>query len=99
MAPFHFSSRIQQRIFFSEKSIDIFEAAPICLNVNMSVHRFESIISALLFTYLPLPYFKDKLFEVRQIIVACNKHMKDVFVTSWVEYLYESISIWTNKFT
>ena len=25
--------------------------------------------------------------------------MKDEFIPSWVSYLYESISIWTNQFT
>ena len=65
----------------------------------MPGHIFENIIAALLFTDLPLPSFKYKLFEVRQMIVAWNQRMKYVFIPSWVPCLDDSIYIWNNKFT
>ena len=43
-------------------------------------HRFENIIAALSFKDLPLPSFKERLFEVFQMIIVCYQHMKDVFI-------------------
>ena len=64
----------------------------------MTGNIFENTISALLFTDLPPPYFKYKSFEVRHMIVAWNKHTKDVFIPSWVSFLDESISDMFRKF-
>ena len=99
MYPHHLLSRIQQKIFFVDKSIDIFEGAPIRLNFYMVGHIFENIIAALSFTDILLLSFKDKLFEVHHMVDAWNQHMKDVFIPLWVYCLYYSIYIWTNKFT
>ena len=41
----------------------------------------------------------EKFFEVLQMIVEWNQHMKDVFIPSCVSCLDESIIIWTIKFT
>ena len=66
----------------ADTSIDIFEVAPIWLNVYMTGHIFETIITSLSFNDLPLPYFKDKFFEFLQTIVSCNQYMNDVFIPS-----------------
>ena len=60
-------------------SIDIFQGAPIWLNVFMNGSQFKNIISALLFNNIPPPSFKVNLFEIRHNIVSWNDHMKDVF--------------------
>ena len=86
-------------MFFADKSIDIFEGVPIRLNIYMLVHRSENIIAALSFNDLLIPYFKEKLIEVRQMIVVWNQHMNYVLLPSWVSCLDDSISIWNKKFT
>ena len=78
-------------------SIDIFEGSPIRLNVFISGNESESIIDALLFTGLTPQYFKEKVFEIRQIIVAWNNHMNDVFIPLWIYCLDEYFSIWNKK--
>ena len=60
----------------------IFEAAPIFLNFFMTVNWVEITISTLLFTDPPPQYFKDKLFENFQMIIAWNYHKKDVLIPS-----------------
>ena len=77
MAPHQLSSRLQHK-FFSDKSIDIFDIAPIQLNVYMTGNRFENIIAGISFTGPPSTYLKEKFFEVIQMIVEYNDHMKDV---------------------
>ena len=62
-------------------------------------HRFEKIFVAILFTGLLIPYFNYKVFEVHQMIVACNQHIKDMFIPLWVSCLYGFIYIRYNKFT
>ena len=65
----------------------------------MAGHRFKNIIAALLFTDIPLPYFKDKFFEVSHVIDALNQRIQDLFIPSWLYCLYESIYVWSKKFT
>ena len=61
-----------RREFFADKSIDIFEGAPIRLNFYMMGNIFENIIASLSFTNITPPYFKEKFFEFLQMIVAWN---------------------------
>ena len=82
MAPHNLSFRIQHKIFFADKSSDIFEGAPIWVNIYMAGHIYENIITTLLFTDLRITSFKDKFFGVLHIIVAYNQHIKDVFIIS-----------------
>ena len=61
--------------YFSENHIDIFNGCSICVNQFLSGNRFEKTCFALKFTATPPPSFRDKLYEVRQMIVAWNGHM------------------------
>ena len=72
---------------FLEKSIGIFEYVPIQLNFFVTGNRFKNIISALLFIDLLPKYFKGKFFEMFQMVVAWNDHMKDVFIPWWVTFI------------
>ena len=65
----------------------------------MTGNIYGNITTALSSTDVPLPYFKYKLFEVRHMIFAWNEYTRDVFITSWVSCLDESINIWTKTFT
>jgi hypothetical protein len=68
-------------------------------NRYMSRRRFLAITSALRFTLLNLPTFRDKFWEVRDMIPAWNKHMAKIFLAAWVICLDESMSIWHNQWT
>ena len=64
----------------------------------MTRKLFKHIIYALLFNDIPPPYFKEILFEIHHVIVACNYYTKDAFIPSWVCCLYDQIYIWTKMF-
>ena len=64
----------------------------------MAGHRSEKISVALSFTDIPLPYFKEKMFEVFQMIFAWNQHMNDSFIPLWVSCLDDSIYILNKNF-
>ena len=53
----------------------------------MTRNQFENIIAALSFTDILPSYFKDRFFEISQMIFAWNDHMKDVFTPFWVSCL------------
>ena len=57
------------------------------------------MLSALSFTNHYRPSFKDRLWEVWQMVKAWNNHIKENFYLSWVSCLDESTSIWLTKFT
>ena len=65
---------IQDKIedVFADNFIDIFEGTPVRLNIYMIGNIFKNIISTFSFTDILPPYFKDKFFEVRQIVFAWN---------------------------
>ena len=65
----------------------------------MSLQRFEAILLALSFTNKTPPTYKDRFWEVRQIINAWNLNMTEIFTPSWVSCLDESMSPWNNCWT
>ena len=73
--------------------------APFRVNDLMSGRRFEEIIKNLTFTDAQPPSFKDRFWEVRDMIKAWNDNMSKKFVPSWINCLDESMSVWTNKWT
>jgi hypothetical protein len=65
----------------------------------MGKRRFQAITKCLTFTdTIPLAY-RDKFWQVRQMIRAWNENMANRFVTAWVMCLDESMSIWHNTWT
>jgi hypothetical protein len=52
-------------------------------NRYMSWRRYLGITSALRFTMLAPPTFRDKFCEIRDLIESWNALMKDVFVAAW----------------
>lgn len=65
----------------------------------MSGRRFNNILKTLTFSSNTALPFKDKFWEIQQLIKAWNDHMIETFVPSWISYLDESMSPWSNKFT
>ena len=65
----------------------------------MSRKRFEAILKALAITARQPPAFRDRFWEVREIIQAWNANMTEQFTPSWVSCLDESMSMWMNKYS
>jgi hypothetical protein len=63
----------------------------------MSKRRFMAITKCLIFTDAISPAYRDKFWQVKQMIRAWNKNMANRFVATWVMCLDESMSIWHNK--
>eukprot|EP00986_Skeletonema_menzelii_P014601 scaffold9796_cov108-Skeletonema_menzelii.AAC.1 len=64
----------------------------------MSKYRFDCITRELRFTSAAAPSYRDRFWEVREMITAWNENMK-FFIAGWVTCLDESMSIWFSKFT
>ena len=87
-----------RRSFWSKYSEDT-RNTPFKLNDVMSKGRFESILNQLKFTSNPCPTYRDRFWEIRQMIHEWNKNMDDQFISSWCTCLDESMSKWLNQFT
>ena len=87
------------RSFWSMKPVSPFEGAPYCMNEYMSGRRFEAIRSNLVFTSNTPPSYRDKFWEVREMIDIWNQYMGEIFCPSWVSCLDESMSPWHGQYT
>ena len=65
----------------------------------MLKYRFDQILKALKVTNKAPPTYKDRFWEVRQVLDLCKTHIQENFVPSWVSCLDESMSIWFNRWT
>ena len=89
----------QRREFWSSQPISVDHGAPYRFHHWMSGRRFETIMSGLTFTSREPPAYKDKFWEVRQMLDVWNTYMHDNFRPSWVSCLDESMSIWFNRWS
>ena len=88
----------QERILVFKKNTRE-RGAPFRLNDLMSSNHFKDIIRNLTYTNLQPPAFKDKLWEMQQMVEEWNKLMREVFIPGWINCLDESMLIWSNKWT
>jgi hypothetical protein len=65
----------------------------------MSRQRYLTIMSALRFTQSPPPTFRDKFWQIREMVTAWNEHMRSFFSAGWAVCLDESILIWFSRLT
>ena len=65
----------------------------------MTWWHYLAITSALHFTNKTPPTFRDKFWEIRDLIRTWNKHMKEIFSAGWALCLDESMSIWHSRWT
>ena len=65
----------------------------------MSRKQFEAILKALPITARQPPAFRDRFWEVQEILERWNANMTEQFTPSWVSCLDESMSTWTNKYS
>jgi hypothetical protein len=77
------------------------EEGPCPYNFKEYMHkrRFFAITKCPTFTDAIPPAYRDKFWQVRQMIRAWNENMANHFVAAWVMCLDESMSIWHNKWT
>lgn len=64
----------------------------------MTQTRFLAITASLVFTSEQPPAFRDKFWQIREMVGAWNANMKE-FIAGWVLCLDESMSIWLNRWT
>ena len=96
MSTTHYGGRSD---LWSQQPISPFEGVSFRLNEIMSRYRFDAIVHALGFTNKTPPTYRDRFWEVRDMLAAWNKNMADNFCPSWISCLDESMSKWVNKFT
>ena len=88
-----------RRDYFSKTPVNFLNGAPYRVNMWMTRNRFDTILKALAFTTASPPSFKDRFWQVRDMIAAWNKNMDKVFRSGWITCLDESMSTWVNKYT
>ena len=87
------------RAWFEETEPSKFEGAPFRLQEYMSRSRFEEILRSLTYTNNTKPQYKDKFWQIRQLLSEWNLNMNEFFSPSWVSCLDESMSPWTSRWT
>ena len=86
--------------FWSQRPFDEQDdPCPYRLGAYMSRARFDAITKHLTFTNVNPPSYRDRFWEVRQMIKAWNDNMAAIFLASWALCLDESMSIWHNRWT
>ena len=86
------------KMWWSEKSIDMFEGAPFRLSEYMLGQRFQNIGADIRYTHIESPYFLDRFHDVRQMINAFNKIYDCEYVPSWLNCLDELMNSFLDKF-
>ena len=69
------------------------------LSMYMSHTRFELILQHIKYTKLNPPTYKDRFWEVCEMLDKWNKNMATNFVPSWINCIDESMSKWLNEYT
>ena len=77
------------KMWWSENPIDMFEGAPFSLSEYMSGRSFQNIGAAICYTNIESPAFLDRFHDVRQMIEAFNCHYDGEYVLSWINCLDE----------
>ena len=79
---------------------DRFDGAPFRVDdIMMSRKRFESILKSIRLSDKEPPGYKDRFWEIRDLVEAFNKRMTEAFVCGYLSCLDESMSPWTSQYT
>ena len=70
-------SGVPREEFWSSSGVSIFYGTLFRLHSMMTKRCLNSILAALKYTDVPFPLFKDKIHEVRQLIVSFNEREND----------------------
>jgi len=85
--------------FWAQSEPDKFSGAPWRLGEYMSHYCFDKILTSLYFTDINPPPFKDRFWEVHQMIDAWNSNMDENFTCSWEACIDKSMSKWLSQYT
>lgn len=96
MATSHSSERSH---YWRDSVVDCFKGAPYRFGAFMSRNRFDDILSSLVYTNQEVPSYRDKFFQIRQMVMAWNDNMHQSFSPGWITCLDESMMVWTNQFS
>ena len=88
----------KKKMWWSKKTIDMFEGAPFRLSEYISGRRFQNIGTAIRYTNIESPAFLDWFHDVRQMIEGFNDHYEGEYVPSWLNCLDESMNSFLDKF-
>ena len=88
----------KNKMWWLEKTIDMFEGAPFSLSEYMSGRRFQNIGTSIRYTKIESPAFLDRFHDVRQMIEYFNDHYEGEYVPSWLNCLDESMNSFLDKF-
>ena len=88
----------KNKMWWSEKTIDMFEGSPFRLLEYMSGRRFHNIETAIRYTNIELPASLDRFHDVRQMIEGWNDHYEGEYVPSCINCLDESMNSFLDKF-
>ena len=86
------------KIWWSEKPINMFEGAPFRLSDYMSGRRFQNIGVAIRYTNIELPAFLYRFHDVWKMIDAFNEHYNCEYFPSWFNCLYKLMNSFLKKF-
>ena len=85
--------------FWSTHDLDIFQGCFFTLLNYMTCTHFENILNNLAYTSKDPPEYKDRFWEVRNMLDCWNKNMAKMFLPSWMNCIDESMSKWVNEYT
>ena len=88
----------KNKMWWSEKNINMFEGAPFRLLEYMSGQRFQNIGTAICYTNIELPALLDWFHDLRQTIEAFNDHYDGEYVPYWLNCLDKSMNSSLEKF-
>ena len=92
-------SRYPRWQYWSTKPISLSWGPSVRCNNWMSAKRFNAILESLMYTNANPPPYKDRFWQIREMVTKWNKHMTEIFFSGWVTCLDESMSIWENMYT
>ena len=87
-----------KRLWWSKKSVNMFDGAPFRLWEYMSGRRFKRITAAMRYTNVDVPPFLDRFHDVRQMIGAFNDHYELKYSPVWLNCLDELMNSFLDKF-
>ena len=88
-----------RRSFWSTRDLGIFQGCFFTLSNYMTRTRFETILNNLTYTSKDPPEYKDRFWEVRDMLDCWNKNMAKMFLPIWMNCIDESMSKWVNEYT
>ena len=85
-------------MWWSEKTINMFEGASFRLSEYMLGRGFQNIGAAIHYTNIELPSFLDRFHDVQQTIEGFNDHYEGEYVPSWLNCVDKSMNSFLEKF-